>query len=76
MRRTFTVLVFAGAMLVPTAASAAIPTPDPHAPNCHGRAMGIGASTFGGTATYARAVGLSVIDTHFAFMDLQGCHSE
>ena len=76
MRRTLMILVFAGAMLVPSAASAAIPTPDPEAANCHGRAMGIGASTFKGTATYARAVDLSVIDAHFAFMDLQGCHSE
>ncbi len=75
MRRVFTVLVLAGAMLGPTAASAGIPTPDPDAPNCHGLAMGIGASTSQGTATYARANGFSVIDTHFVFMDLQGCHS-
>ena len=44
--------------------------------NCHGLAMSIGASTSHGTATFARQMGLSVIDAHFAFMDLQGCHGE
>jgi hypothetical protein len=37
--------------------------------------MGMGASTYKGTATYARTVGISAYDAHFAFMDMQGCHS-
>lgn len=76
MRRLVIVLAVLAATMVPATASADVPTPDPMAANCHGRAMGIGASTYHGTATYARLVGISVIDAHFAFMDLQGCHSE
>jgi hypothetical protein len=74
VRRILTTLALMTAMLAPTAAMAAIPTPDPEAANCHGRAMGIGASTYKGTATYARQVGISVIDAHYAFMDHQHCH--
>lgn len=76
MRRSLVSLLFLGALSAPATAWAGIPTPDPMAANCHGLAMGIGASTYHGTATFARQMGLSVIDAHFAFMDLQGCHSE
>ena len=74
-RRIVVATALVAPMLAPAAASAAIPTPDPMAAHCHGRAMGIGASTYQGTATYARAVGISAYDAHFAFMDMQGCHS-
>jgi hypothetical protein len=74
MRRIAVVIAFAVPMLVPSVASAAVPTPDRAAPNCHGRAMGIGASTFKGTATYARIAGISAIDAHYEFMHMQGCH--
>lgn len=72
MRRIF-VLLLLSAVLAPTAASAATPIPDPLAASCHGRAMGIGASLWHGTATYARSVDISVIDAHFAFMGEYDC---
>jgi hypothetical protein len=77
MRRIFTTTAVAAALLVPaTAASAGIPTPDPMAANCHGRAMGIGSSMYKGPANYGRMSGMSTLDAHYAFMDMQGCHSE
>lgn len=75
LRRIVVMTAFLVPMLAPAAASAAIPTPDPMAANCHGRAMGIGASTYKGTATYAKSVGISAYDAHFVFMEMQGCHS-
>lgn len=76
MVRVLTVAAVAAVMLVPTAASAQIPTPDPMAANCHGLAMAIGSSTHRGPAHYGWENGMSTIDAHYAFMDMQGCHSE
>lgn len=73
MRRLLTVTAITAVMLVPTAASAGIPTPDPSAANCHGRAMGIGSSTYRGPAHYGWENGISTLDAHYAFMDMQSC---
>lgn len=73
MRRIFILVAVLAALSMPSAVSAAVPTPDPAAANCHGLAMGIGASRFKGVATFARQAGISVIDAHFVFMDMQNC---
>ena len=52
-----------------------IPTPDPMAANCHGPAMAIGSSTYRGPAHYGWENGMSTLDAHYAFMDMQGCHA-
>ena len=75
MRRLLTITAITAAMLLPTAASAGIPTPDHVAANCHGLAMAIGSSTYRGPAHYGWENGMSTLDAHYAFMDMQGCHA-